>query len=159
MATVTAGIGPFQNPVVSRTTAVTGTASVTATGPGSRLEDSSFSVDVTQLTTGSALEDEQLHAILETGAYPTGGFRQTGSVTLPDDATLVAGATITLDGSLTLHGTTRPVAVEAHIVLVGQTISVSSVIPFRLADYGIHGTGLVSVAETGTMEFHLVLAR
>jgi hypothetical protein len=35
----------------------------------------------------------------------------------------------------------------------------TAAVPFRLADYDIHGNGLVSVGETGTMSFHLVLTR
>jgi hypothetical protein len=45
------------------------------------------------------------------------------------------------------------------VTLKGDVITVQATIPFRLADYNIHSTGLISVGDTGTMSFHLVLTR
>jgi hypothetical protein len=47
----------------------------------------------------------------------------------------------------------------AQLTLTDGTITVLASIPFRLADYDISGSGPVSVGETGTLEFRLVLAR
>ena len=158
-ATVSAGIGPFQNPVTAHTSAVDGQAEVSSSSSGDVLSGSQFTVDVTQLTTGDGLQDDQLRAILETSTYPTAMFKQTGSVPLPGVAELRNGTTITLSGNLTLHGVTRSVTIPAQITLRGQTITVAGTIPFRLADYGIHGAGLVSVGDEGTMAFRLVMTR
>ncbi len=153
---MTAGVGPFQNPVTSRTSAIDGQADV---GSSNVLSGSQFTVDVTQLTTGDGLQDDQLRSILEVNTYPTAGFAQTGSVQLPAVSELRSGTNITLAGNLTLHGVTRSVTIPAQFTLNGQTVTVAGTIPFRLADYGIHGSGLVSVGDEGTMAFRLVMTR
>ena len=157
-ATVSAGVGPFQNPVTARTSAIDGQADVT-TSSANVLSGSEFVVDVTQLTTGSGFQDDQLQSILETSTYPTSVFMQTGSVLLPGVAELRNGTTVSLSGDLKLHGVTQAVTIPARIQLDGEAITVAGTIPFRLADYGIHATGLVSVGDEGTMAFRLVMTR
>ena len=78
---------------------------------------------------------------------------------MPPSSRLRAGTRISLRGDMTLHGVTRSVVVPAQVRLNGDAITVEATIPFRLADYNIHGTGLISVGDTGTMSFHLVLTR
>jgi polyisoprenoid-binding protein YceI len=158
-STVRAGVGPFQNDVQARTTAVDGSSVVVAGTGGNVLASSRFTSQTGQLTTGDGVLDDQLRSILETDRYPTATFEQTDAVDLPSARALQAGSQIELHGRLTLHGVTQSVVVPARVSLSGSVMTVDASIPFRLADYGIHGNGFVSVGETGTMSFHLVLTK
>ncbi len=158
-STVSAGVGPFQSDVVARTDTVEGAAVIEATTTGNVLASSRFTVDTTTLSTGDGTFDSQLQSILETDHYPMAGFEQTSPVRLPPSSQLRAGAQVDIPGNLILHGVTRAVSVSATLTLAAATITVDATIPFRLSDYNIHGSGLVSVGDTGTMSFHLVLAR
>ena len=158
-STVSGGIGPFQSDVTARTTAVDGAAEVRADGTANVLTASHFTVDATQLTTGDGILDDQMRSIMETERYPTSQFEQTGTAEMPAASGLRAGAQITLRGNLTLHGVTRPAAVQAQVTLAGGELTLVASVPFRLADYNIHGDGLISLGDTGTMSFRIVLTR
>ena len=158
-ATVSAGVGPFQSEVVARTGAVDGTADVAANAGGYLLSGSQFTADTRQLTTGDGNLDGQMYSILETDRYPTSHFEQTGTAGMPATDQLRSGAQITLRGNLTLHGVTRAVVVPAQVTYSGGAITVVAAIAFRTADYDIHGSGLVSVGDAGTISFRLVMTR
>lgn len=158
-ATVSAGVGPFQSEVVARTGAVDGTADVVANAGGYLLSGSQFTADTRQLTTGDGNLDSQMYSILETDRYPTSHFEQTGTAAMPATDQLRSGAQITLRGNLTLHGVTRAVVVPAQVTYSGGAITVVAAIAFRTADYDIHGSGLVSVGDAGTISFRLVMTR
>jgi polyisoprenoid-binding protein YceI len=152
-------VGPFQDDVTARTTAVEGTAVVTAGANGNVLTSSRFTVDNNQLSTGDSTMDDLMRDIMETSRYPRSGFEQTSPEAMPPSSQLRAGTQVSLRGNMTLHGVTRSVTVPARVTLNGTVITVVATIPFRLADYNIHGTTLISVGDTGTMSFHLVLTR
>ena len=152
-------MGPFQNEVVARGTDVDGEALAIATKAGTSLRSSKFTVNTATMATGDAVFDNRLQAILETDTYPTAQFVQSDAVPLPSASQLASGASIDLPGTLTLHGRSNAVVIPVRLTLNGNVLTVVGSIPFRLADYDIYGVGLISVGETGTMAFHLVMGR
>jgi polyisoprenoid-binding protein YceI len=158
-ATVTAGIGPFQNEVAATTRSVDGSVTIVRGARGNVLNSSEFTAQTADLTTGDGLTDDQLRSILDTARYPTAHFEQTSPTDLPDPSALRAGAEVTLHGNLTMHGATHLVSIPARATLAGSTITVVASVPFRLADYDIQGSGFVSVGDVGAIDVRLVLTR
>ena len=73
------------------------------------------------------------------------------------------GATVSADatGNLTLHGVTKAVTFPVGVRRSAGSVAVAGTIPIRYADYGIDNPsiGFVSVGESGTVEFLLVLTK
>jgi hypothetical protein len=145
-----------------RTTAVEGRALVEDSGTGHAITGSSFTADLTKLSSGDAQTDGQFASALETDRCPTGQVVQTARAALSGDVTAPVGANVSIPVQLTLHCITRDEVIAARASrTVGLMIVVGS-LTFRLADFNISRSvagGLGTLSETGTFEFKLVLQR
>jgi polyisoprenoid-binding protein YceI len=139
---------------VGRTTAVTGSITITAT----TVNAGAFSVDMTQVTSDQAQRDGQFqNRIMNTSMYPTGTFSLTKPIqlgSLPADGQQI---TESATGALLLHGTTRTVTFPVQARRSGATIQVSGSIPIVFADYNISNPsgGPATTSDNGTLEFLL----
>ncbi len=153
---------PAESDAVGRATAVTGEVDLAADGGGLVAQKGSFTVDLTQLTSDDGRRDRRLRSIgLETDAYPNATF-VAQSVAVPAEA--LTGAIVDLDlvGDLSLHGVTKSVTIPAQARLVDGRIEIAGSLDFPFADFNIVPpdiAGFVTVHDTGTMEFKLVLER
>jgi polyisoprenoid-binding protein YceI len=143
---------------VARTQQVTG-----STLSGSEVTALDISVDTTTLTSDDERRDNQLRERgLETDAFPTATFSptepiQVGKVPAPGE-TIEA----TAKGDLTLHGVTKQVSVPVQGLWTEDQIEVAGSADIAITDYGIQlptGFIVLSIADTGTIEFHLLFQR
>jgi polyisoprenoid-binding protein YceI len=151
------GIGA--NTAVGRTQDVSGTLRI----EGSSITSLSVDVDMTTLRSDEDRRDAQLRMRgLETSSYPTATFELTAPISF--DRTPAEGDTVTVEarGELTLHGVTREVTVPVEARWTGDVIEVVAGFEVALADYGIEpptGFVVLSVADHGTVELHLLFAK
>jgi polyisoprenoid-binding protein YceI len=147
---------------VGRTSAITGTFTLTQSASSYTVTAANFSVDVTTLTSDQSRRDNRIHSQgLESDRYPTATFKLTTPIALP--ATAAAGQTITISatGALTIHGVTRTVTIPIDARLSGSQIELVGSITFPFSDFGMTPPsigGFVSVQPNATMEFQLKLA-
>ena len=148
-----AGIGG--NTAVGRTSAVTGTLTLS----GTSLTAVSISADLTGLRSDDDRRDSQLHQRgLETDRFPTATFSLSQPIdlgTLPADSQAIE---VTATGQLTLHGVTKTVQVPLQARIANGTIEVAGSVEIQFADYGIVApTSFIalSVQDHGTLELHL----
>src|SRR5712691_7175427 len=95
---------------VGRTSAITGTFTLTQSASGYGVTAAAFTVDVSKLTSDQSRRDQRIHSQgLESDRYPTATFQLTTPIVLP--ATAGAGQTISVSatGALTIHGVTKTV--------------------------------------------------
>lgn len=141
-----------------RTRNVTGSLTVA----GGKVTAGSFTVDLTTLTSDKAQRDETIKSRgLETNRFPRASFTLTRPITLP---TVHDGKVFALQGTgkLTLHGTTKAITVALTAKVSGGSVVVQGDAPIVMADYGIEAPsvgGFVSVADTGSFEFLISLAK
>lgn len=66
-----------------------------------------------------------------------------------------------MKGALTLHGMTRNVTIALQARWSGDSIEVVGSLPIRFADYHITppSIGPITVADHGTMEFHVFFTK
>jgi polyisoprenoid-binding protein YceI len=148
---------------VGRTSDVTG--AITTEGEKGALVITSgrVEVDMTTLRSDEGRRDNQLRGRgIQTDTFPTSAFEVSGPVALP--ATFgSADVDVVLPGQLTLHGVTREVEMAAQARLQDDgTVVVAGSLPILFADYDIEAPsigGFVTVEESGTLEFRVVLAR
>jgi polyisoprenoid-binding protein YceI len=142
---------------VGRTSAVTGSVTVS----GDRVSTGSISVDIGSIASDRSARDQQFTGrIMDAARFPTAVFTLTEPVDL--GSVPPVGATVTADvtGDLTLHGVTKPVTFPGTVKRSAGTVAVAGTIPVRYADYQIDNPsvgGFVSVGDSGTVEFLLVL--
>jgi polyisoprenoid-binding protein YceI len=148
---------------VGRTSGITGTATVTASGSTLSVTAAAFTVDMTSLASDKQMRDNRLRRDgIETDSFPTSTFTLTQAVALPAEATTGAQVSVTLHGDLTLHGVTETVDIPAQARLNGSVIQVAGSLAFPFSDYGINAPnigGFVSVEDHGTLEFLINLAK
>jgi polyisoprenoid-binding protein YceI len=147
--------------VTGRTTTVSGQAKLGQTVAAITLSGSTFSADLTKLSSGDPFGDGQVASALQTAQYPNARFEQTAPVQLPSATALQRGATVTVAGRVTLRGKVRQVSVPAQVTLSGGRLIVAGSIPFRLADFGIDMSafgGLVTLGDTASLNLSLVMA-
>jgi polyisoprenoid-binding protein YceI len=154
---------PAPNDAVGRTSAVTGTLTLTQSASGYSVTAASFSVDVSKLSSDQARRDQRIHSQgLESDRYPTATFRLATPIALPSDA--ASGQTINVSaiGALTLHGVTKTVTIPMAARLTGSKIELVGSITFPFSQFGMTAPsigGFVSVQDNATMEFQLLLAQ
>jgi len=144
-----------------RTTTVSGQARLAQTAAAITLSGSTFSADLTKLSSGDPFGDGQVASALQTARYPNAQFEQTAPVQFPSSAALQRGATVTVPGRVTLRGRVRQVSVPAQVTISGGQLLVVGSIPLRLADFGIDVSalgGLVTLGATASLNLSLVLA-
>jgi polyisoprenoid-binding protein YceI len=148
---------------VGRTSGITGTATVTASGSILSVTAAAFTVDMTSLASDRQMRDNRLRRDgIETDSFPTSTFTLTQAVALPAEATTGAQVNVTLHGDLTLHGVTKQVDIPAQAQVNGSVIQVAGSLAFPFSDYNINAPnigGFVSVEDHGTLEFLINLAK
>ena len=154
---------PAPSDAVGRTSAVTGTLTLTQSASGYSVTTATFTVDVTKLTSDQSRRDQRIHSQgLESDRYPTASFQLTTPIALP--ATAASGQTINVSatGALTLHGVTKTVTIPITARLTGSKIELVGSITFPFSQFGMTPPsigGFVSVQNNATMEFQLLLAQ
>jgi polyisoprenoid-binding protein YceI len=148
---------------VGRTTAVTGTLTLTQSDSGYTVTAAAITVDVSKLSSDQARRDQRIHSQgLESDRYPTATFALTTPIALPADAASGQTIHISATGAMTLHGVTQAVTIPIDARLNGSTIELVGSISFPFSEFGMTPPsigGFVSVQDNATMEFQLVLAR
>src|SRR6266480_3878153 len=144
-----------------RTTAVTGTLTLTQAGSGYSVPAADFTVDVSKLSSDQSRRDQRIHSQgLESDRYPTATFTLTSAIALTADAG--SGQTIHLSatGALTIHGVTKSVTIPIDARLTGSKIELVGSITFPFSQFGMTPPsigGFVSVQNSTTLEFQLLL--
>jgi polyisoprenoid-binding protein YceI len=148
---------------VGRTNAITGTATIAASGGGLSVTTAEFSVDMTTIASDRQMRDNRLRRDgIETDAFPTSTFKLTAPVALPAGAASGSQFSVTLHGDLTLHGVTKTVDIPAAAQLNGGVIQILGSLTFPFSDYAINPpnvAGFVTVEDSGTLEFQVNLTR
>jgi polyisoprenoid-binding protein YceI len=141
-----------------RTTAVTGTLTIT----GTDVSAGQFTVEMAKVTSDRSQRDGQFRGrIMAVDQYPTATFALTKPIAL---ASLpVPGVEIHAQatGDLTLHGTKRSVTFTVTARRTADAIQVQGQIPVTFGNYGIDNPsgGPASVGDNGILEFALAFAR
>ncbi len=148
---------------VGRTTAVTGTFTLTQAASGYSVTAADITVDVTKLSSDQSRRDQRIHSQgLESDRYPTATFKLTSPIALTADATSGQTVHVSATGDLTIHGVTKSVTIPIDARLTGSTIELVGSISFPFSQFGMTPPsigGFVSVQNTATMEFQLLLTR
>jgi polyisoprenoid-binding protein YceI len=154
---------PAQSDAVGRTDAVTGSITI-ETGTTTTVTAGSLSVDTTKIASDKSQRDNRLRNDgLQTDTFPTATFKLTKAVEVPAAALAGTASDVTLTGDLTLHGVTKSIQIPAKAQLLNGTIQVAGSLAFPLSDYSITAPNLggviVSIADTGTLEFLVTFAK
>ena len=142
------------NTAVGRSTAVTGSMTIT----GTKVTAATFTVDVTSFSSDQSQRDDQFqHRIMDTADFPIATFTLTTPIALgiaPKDG---VQATYSAKGKLLLHGTTKDVAFVLTARRTRNVIAVQGNEPITFADYGINNPsgGPANVGDSGQLEFVL----
>jgi polyisoprenoid-binding protein YceI len=148
---------------VGRTSAITGTVTITGSGTSLTVSKADFRVDMTTLASDKQMRDNRLRSQgIETDTFTTSTFSLTAPVALPAGATTGAVVDVALHGDLTLHGVTKTVDIPAKARLSGGLIQVLGSLSFPFSDFGIVAPNIgnfVAVQDTGTLEFQVNLAK
>ena len=153
---------PAPSDAVGRTSAITGTLTLTQSAGGYSVTAAAFTVDVSKLTSDQTRRDQRIHSQgLESDRYPTATFQLSTPIALP--ATAAVGQTIKVSatGALTIHGVSKTVTIPIDARLSGSQIELVGSITFPFSDFGMTPPsigGFVSVQPNATMEFQLNLA-
>lgn len=154
---------PAQSDAVGRTSAVTGGATLAASGSDLSVTGAEFQADLTTLASDRDQRDQRIRRIgLESATYPTATFKLTAPVAVPAAALTGSPVDLTLNGDLTIHGTTKNVSIPARAQLNGSTIQVVGSLTFPFSDFGMTPPSVgsfVSVENDATLEFLIALAR
>src|SRR5207245_1747534 len=154
---------PAPSDAVGRTTAVTGSFTLTQAASGDTVTAASFSVDVSTLTSDKAMRDRRIHQQgLQSDRYPTATFQLSSPIVLPAGGASGQTIHVSATGALTIHGVTRTVTIPIDGRLSGSQIELVGSITFPFTDFGMTPPsigGFVSVQDNATMEFQLVLTR
>ena len=148
---------------VGRTSSITGTATIAASGSAQTVNAATFSVDMTTVKSDRPMRDNRLRNDgIQTDTFPTSTFKLTTPVVLPAEATTGAQVSVTLHGDLTLHGVTKTVDIPARAQLNGSVIQILGSLDFPFSDYSISAPnigGFVAVEDHGTLEFLVNLTK
>jgi polyisoprenoid-binding protein YceI len=146
---------------VGRTTAVSGSVTLTGTANALVVSTASFKVDVSKLTSDDSRRDDHLRSLgIQTDQYPTTTFVLTSPIVLPATATDGAAFKVSGTGELTIHGTTRPVTIPITARVNGSLVELVGSITFPFEQFGMtppNVFGFVSVVDSATMEFDIRL--
>jgi len=148
---------------VGRTTAVTGTLTLSQTASGFSVAAANFTVDVSKLTSDQSRRDQRIHSQgLESDRYPTATFKLTSPIALSTDAGSGTMIHVSATGDLTIHGVTKSVTIPIDARLSGSKIELVASVMFPFSQFGMTPPsigGFVSVENNATMEFQLMLSR
>jgi polyisoprenoid-binding protein YceI len=148
---------------VGRTTAVTGTLTLSQVASGFSVEAASFTVDVSKLSSDQSRRDQRIHSQgLQSDRFPTATFKLTSPIALTADAGNGQTVHVSATGDLTIHGVTKSVTIPIDARLTGSKIELVGSITFPFSQFGMIPPsigGFVSVENNATMEFQLLLTR
>jgi polyisoprenoid-binding protein YceI len=147
------------NEAVGRSTAVTGTMTVT----GDTVEAARIEADLTRLTSDESRRDNAIRQRgLESERFPTATLELAGPIRLAEAP--VQGQEVRGQGKgrLTVHGVTRQVDLDLRGRWNGSTIQVVGQLPVRMSDYQIEAPRfgpVVSIEDSLAVDFNLVFER
>jgi polyisoprenoid-binding protein YceI len=148
---------------VGRTSAVTGTATLEASGDGLIVTAASFEADLTQLESDDGRRDNRIRSIgLESNTFPTAMFVLSEAIDVPADALTGATVDVTLTGDLTIHGVTKRVSITGQAQLNGDRVEIVGTLTFPFSDFGMTPpdvAGFVQVEDDATLEVLISLAQ
>ena len=149
---------PAGSDAVGRTSDVTGSITLEASGDGAKLTAGALTVNTQTIASDKQMRDNRLrNEGLQTDQYPTATFTLSQPVDVPASALSGTSANVTLTGDLTLHGVTKSVQIPAQAQLVGDQIQVAGSIAFPLSDFQMTapnvGGFILSISDQGTLEF------
>jgi polyisoprenoid-binding protein YceI len=148
---------------VGRTTAVTGTLSLSQDASGYAVTTTNISVDVSKLTSDQSRRDQRIHSQgLESDRYPTATFKLTSPIALAVDAANGQTIHVSATGDLTIHGVSKNVTIPIDARMTGSKIELVGSITFPFSQFGMTPPsigGFVSVENNATLEFQLLLTR
>lgn len=154
---------PAQSDAVGRTSAMTGSATVTQSGKVVKVTAASFKVDVSKLTSDKSMRDQRIHSIgLQSDQFPTATFRLSKPGTLPASASTGKVANVSATGVFNIHGTSKQETVPLQIRVSGSTMEAVGSITFPWREFNMtvpSVAGFVNVTGKATMEFDLHLTR
>jgi len=139
---------------VGKTTAVTGSMTMTATS----VSDAAFTVDMTSVTSGQSQRDGQFRGrIMDTADFPTATFTLASPIDLGIVPTDGVQKSYSATGKFQLHGTTKNVTFKLTARRTGNVIAVQGDEPITFSDYNIDNPsgGPASVGDSGQLEFVL----
>ncbi|MPQ98005.1 YceI family protein [Modestobacter sp. I12A-02628] len=127
---------------------------------GGDLTTGEIVVDMASVTTDSDRRDGYFRDnVMDVDANPTGTFRFTSPVDLPE----LTGqpVTVPVSGEMTLAGVTQPVQTEISVVRTADGVQASGSVPITFSDYDVQAPdlGFVSVEDAGSVEFFLTLTQ
>jgi polyisoprenoid-binding protein YceI len=148
-----AGVGVQE--AVARTSEVSGSLVI----DGSTVTSVSMEANLSTLESDRSSRDSRLRSAgLETDAFPTASFALTTPIELGEVPAEGEALSATASGDFTVHGVTRPVEIPVEAQLTNGSIVVVGSLEVTLTDYDIvapTGLTVLSIDETGTMEFQL----
>jgi polyisoprenoid-binding protein YceI len=147
----------------SARSAVTGSATLEASGDALAVTAASFEADLSQLESDEGRRDNRIRSIgLESDTYPTATFVLTEALEVPAEALTGATVDVTLTGELTIHGVTKSVSIPAQARLNGDRIEVVGALTFPFSDFDMTPpdvAGFVQVEDDATLELLISLAK
>jgi len=154
---------PAESDAVGRTSAISGTATLTQAGRAVTVTAASFQVNVRDLKSNEAMRDQHIQTIgIQSATYPTATFKLSRPLALP--ATALSGDVVhtAVTGVFDIHGTSRTETVPLQMRLTSAEIQAVGSLSFPWSAFGMTAPsvgGFVSVTNTATMEFDLRLTR
>lgn len=128
---------------------------------GSSLVAATITGDLTALVSDIPNRDGRVQRALDTDTHPTTTFALTEAVDLGAEPTPGDTVRVSAAGELTLHGVTQPTLADIEAVLLDTgRLLVTGSFEVVLSDHDIVAPSapiVVSVADTGTIEFQLYL--
>jgi polyisoprenoid-binding protein YceI len=147
------------NTAVGRTPDVSGSLTIA----GTKVTAVTIEANLTTLKSDDTRRDGQLsHQGIETSTFPTATFTMTSPLDLGSVPADGVEIDVTASGQLTLHGQTKDVQIPLKAKLSGSTIVVTGSLDITFADYGIskpNSFAVLSIADTGTLELHLLFTK
>jgi polyisoprenoid-binding protein YceI len=154
---------PAQSDAVGRTSAITGSMTLTGSNSALQVTAASFKADLSKLKSDRSMRDERIRTIgLQSDTYPTATFKLTKPITLPADVQGISAASVSATGVLTIHGVSKTVTIPLEMRLTGSAIEAVGSLAFPWGEFGMTAPsvgGFVNVTNKATMEFDLHLTR
>ena len=112
---------PAQSDAVGRTSDVTGSVTLAASGDAVTVIAASFEADLSTLASDDGRRDRRIQQIgLESSRFPSGSFKLTSPIEVSAAALNGETVAVTLVGDLTIHGVTKSVSIPAQARLNGD---------------------------------------
>ena len=152
---------------VARTSAVTGSVSITQSAGTYTMTSAKITVDLSDLASVDSVagfnvsnRDQVVRRALNVGRFPTALFEATNAP-LPAAAAEGQTVTITVPGQLTVHGVTKSVTAKLQLRVSGDVAQIAGTIATSMDDFGVSRptAPFVTVEPGVTIEVALKLNR